>query len=494
MRVDLSKLTSEGLALEWQGAHGEQRVTLRGASELRGTYVSQASGWQLSNTTAARVMVDTLALHFGAVEVALDAGGTLDDVVASLDKHDHLELDVAARTLETLQLGVTTKSLHVTGRIEARNVRLKLRAGGGELTVEHGVLRDLVIRNGDLELDAEALVLEQLSVQWGGGLRVTIGSASSAELVAKHAVAVARVFECHVTQLEVAGGAVRASMTQIERTELECLVPRRKSGASDERTAKPPAKGPPLFDYALLDGLAGYLHVDVEVDMAVPIIGRRRATHKLRVPIADGAINFRELEDDLASLEDSLIDFSVREGALVLERGLPLISTRGRGKPLLVWPLSPRDLALANQRRVRLAVLPGVQTVSEGGEPKDRDKPSKLQLRTMSFANVDASLSLDVPPQPEDAVLRALSLARLRVSGAVHHEAGAADPAGQLRAEIEGLDATVATLPVGTSHASAALSLRAVRNVEVDFEDFVPTQVRGLLEGLTLRGLALTQG
>ena len=301
------------------------------------------------------------------------------------------------------------------------------------------------------------------------------------------------MFECYFDQMGLPGAALRGLASHVERTELECLIPRWRS-TSEPVSAPPSSERAPLFDYGLLDGLSGYLNVDVAMDVSVPIIGRRRATHKLRIPIAEGAINYRELEHDLASLEDSLLDFSVREGALVLERGVPLLSTRGRGKPLLIWPLGEADLALAHQRRVRLAVLPSVHVVSEGpAEPRERSSP-KLTLRTVSFEAIDAVLSLHVPTPDPAGFLRSLALTRLRVFGAVHHEAGAPDPAGQLRAELDELDTELLGLTLGTSRVTGALSLRALRNVEVDFEDLVPRQARGLLEGLTLRDVVVATG
>src|SRR5690606_11056084 len=94
----------------------------------------------------------------------------------------------------------------------------------------------------------------------------------------------------------------------------------------------------PWLDWNLLDSLTGHAHVDVGIDITLPLIGRRRAVHQLRVGVQQGRIDYRALESDLSALEDALLDFSVRDDALVLELGIPLLPTRGMGKPLIRWP------------------------------------------------------------------------------------------------------------------------------------------------------------
>ncbi len=132
---------------------------------------------------------------------------------------------------------------------------------------------------------------------------------------------------------------------------------------SPTRSASPPEWTEVM---TLLDGLAGVINVELSLDLTVPVIGRRRATHRFRIPIADGAVDYMGLEKDLSTLESALLDFAIRDGALVLEMGIPFLPTRGLGKPILQWDLAPADLDLARRDRIRLAVLPRFRTV--GGE------------------------------------------------------------------------------------------------------------------------------
>ncbi|HEX5658459.1 MAG TPA: hypothetical protein VFX59_14755, partial [Polyangiales bacterium] len=269
------------------------------------------------------------------------------------------------------------------------------------------------------------------------------------------------------------------------------------SSASEGAPSKPASK--PLFDYAVLDGLSGHLNVDVHVDIALPIIQHRRATHELRIPIDEGSIDYRKLESNLRPLEDSLIDFSVRDGGLVLEVGLPLIRTRGRGKPILRWDLSPADLELAEERRVRLAVLPNVRSASANSEPpkekekeKDEDKESSVRLRELSLENIDAVLNL-APEPSKGTALRELSFAALELSGGVHHDPEGTPREGTLRGDLKNLRVVLAGLPLGASALRGELGLAALNELAVRFLDLKPQKVRAQLEQLTLKDVALSE-
>lgn len=174
----------------------------------------------------------------------------------------------------------------------------------------------------------------------------------------------------------------------------------------------------------MLDHLTGHIHVDVGVDATLPVIGRRRAIHRLRIQVQQGYLDYRQLESDLSTLEDALLDFSVRQGALVLELGIPLLPTRGKGKPLVRWPLDEPELELAQSRRlIRLSTLgrparrPSTPP-TEGSQPPG--KPA-IDLRALSLRDVNSQLTLEPAATDYTARVRRAVVNDLRVTGSAVH-------------------------------------------------------------------------
>src|SRR5690606_31675043 len=164
--------------------------------------------------------------------------------------------------------------------------------------------------------------------------------------------------------------------------------------------AEPPADPEPRrrLDLDFLDRIDGRLDVDLTVDVTLPVLGSRRKTHHFRVPIAKGTINYKDLEGDLAKLEDAFIDIEVRGRQLAIERRIPLIP--GSEKPLVLFDLEPDEVAMAHERLVRLATLGTLRL-----PPRSDEGRSSVQLRELDFGNVDVALEVAPPPAgaPVDA-------------------------------------------------------------------------------------------
>jgi hypothetical protein len=260
-----------------------------------------------------------------------------------------------------------------------------------------------------------------------------------------------------------------------------------------------PVPDAPLFDWRMLDGLAGEIDVDVEVDLTVPIIGHRKATHRLRAPIANGAVDYRALESNLAALENALIDFSVRDGALCLERVNPLFPARGHGKPFVFWELDAADLALAMQDRVRLAVLPGarlVDSASEGDSPAEREpaKKSAIALQRLALHRIDVKLALAPVAGALAGQVRLRSIGSLVLQGSVDHAPDEAQQRpGSVLGELSALATSIVGLPLGASvlHVASA-ELASASPIEVTFVDVHPTNVQLVLERLSLDDVVLS--
>jgi len=516
MRIDLGQLAIQGLLLELpaaQAAARDKRVSIDSAEQLRGVMVQTAAGFQLSSVICARLVLAKLDWLFGTVGLRTEQAAELTALaLEASNTAGELELELKLGGLAAPTLELTIGGLRVSAQVDGQGVLIQSGPAVGLLRAQQATFSSLLVRTASLSVALPSLKVEGLIVDWGGDqLRLEASKAESAELSLERAGTKLRGNGLSVTGFCVLGSSVRVAQASLARLDLEAVL------AAPSPSVEPPqGVGPapqameleqpreattlPLFDYELLNGLAGRLDVDVAVDLAVPIIGRRRATHELRIALEDGALDYRELEHNLARLEDSLLDFSVRAGGLMNERGLPLISTRGRGKPIVIWDLGPDDLALAEERRVRLAVLPRARLASSSGQSEPPPVPEPrpegnggggFALRHLSLQDVDAALRLAASGSGQSAI-RELTFASLLVRGTVHHDPEGPRREGRIKASLEGLHTTLSAVPIGKKQLAAVLEVASVRDIDVTFDDVRPRHAKSVLEGLVVRSFALT--
>ena len=236
----------------------------------------------------------------------------------------------------------------------------------------------------------------------------------------------------------------------------------------------------------VLDRLTGHVNVDLGLDLTVPVIGRRRATHEFRIPIDAGTIDYRQLEDNLSTLEDSLLDFSVRDEGLVLEVGIPFLPTRGKGKPIVTWSLDEADTALAHDKRVRLSVLtrPNLPSKADKGENPDEaetdDKSSPVSVRKAHAAALDVKLA--VAPA-ESFLVRSVGI--LELAGDVTYAADES-PEGTLRGVAQNVE--LGAIDAGRV-SFAGLRLGAATNVELALQGTKPVRAKLVAENLDVHQL-----
>ncbi len=350
------------------------------------------------------------------------------------------------------EISLTVRGYEIRGRIALDGASLDLRGRDGTVSAEQLVIAGVTIAGHGVRIGAQQLTAAHCTIGWGRrGLRV---EAASIEIEAVQVIGDDEPFEGTVVlqgvslaDVAVHRGDVRVGRGRIARSEVDAKLPARHEANGDghQQPAKP-SVGARVLE--VLDRSSGHFDVDLGLDLAVPVIGRRRATHEFRIPIDAGTIDYRQLESNLSTLEDQLLDFSVRDEGLVLEVGVPLIPTRGLGKPIVTWPLGDADRALAQQQRVRLSVLARPNPNGRGdndkanGKASDNasdDKPSKFALRKASLGTLGVSFAL---APSDDGLLRRLGA--LAITGNVlleqSDEANAYAVRGQLDAvQIEDL-------------------------------------------------------
>ena len=514
MKIALERIDAHGLVVELPGTK-QERIAIRAATGLRGVLATGDAGdrLELSETTAETVVLEALRVVLGGLVLSNAGGATMQGVRMSLvQERASLALDLAAGSLVCADPGVeiAVDDVILAFGLVLTGARLSVRDAEGSLSAEGVELRDFSLRVGELQLGSPAVSGRGMAIRWGAksfALHATALDAAALEVSSGDTRLAAS--GVHVDALALDGPTIAAGHVAAERGRVEVAIappPRsRESTAPRATTATPAARvaggdgdGARFLDWRALDGLSGEIDVDVEVDLTVPLIGHRKATHRLRVPIAGGALDYHALESNLAALENALIDFSVKDGALRLERVNPLFPARGHGKPIVIWDLDAADLALAEQERVRLAVLPSARLpdAGAGGDGHDAHEPSKkssIALRRLALHRIDVKLAL----APVDGALtgqfRPRSLGSLVLQGSVDHAPDAAQRPGSVLGELAGLVASVVGLPLGESTLDAAtLELANASPIEVTFVDVHPVKVQLDLAGLAADAIRLS--
>ncbi|HZO12043.1 MAG TPA: hypothetical protein VFB62_02255 [Polyangiaceae bacterium] len=423
----------------------------------------------------------------------------------------------------------------LSGYFESTEDELRIRAGASpalsatNLDWELADLRIELTSQAQLESVQVALAIARDGSGWGGSIGLRRGNAAALELHLKSFVEPVALggIELEGVELEREGGRlslklarasiaratmnlgkVRVIANRIELTEgvsfdgstlrLPSLtVGELRFGIDDVAAlfgrSKPssPAKAP--LDLTILDQLNGRLDLDLMADATVPLIGRRRATHHFRIPIAEGSIDFKGVERNLSLLEDAVLDFAVRDGKLCFERDLPLLPFNQ--KTLVYWELAPEELLMAKRNRVRLRRLREFRVI----DPKkvEPDRKSSVELRSLHFDNVTIDLTLRGPaalPVLGGRVVLgqdgADGIGSLRVRGDVRYDVEGAADRTSLRLDAERITGALEKILVGAFKLQVqSLVLAAIEGVTLAFEGVRPRALEGSIAGIDVREL-----
>jgi hypothetical protein len=495
LRLSFAQVDVEGLELELPVPEGHReppRVTLRNAQRLSGRIVQRPGRLRIDRLEAEQLGLDALRLIFGAVVIADEGKAVLEGVKCTFEQRDDaVELDLEAATVRAHRLSVAVSGTSVAARASFRDLRIAAQGAEGSFEAEELLLEGFAIVARGLRVEAPRLEATRLRIEWGAaGFRLEAHGAKAPSLTVRaenvelelEAIAIAHLVshEAHVLLEEA----------EIGKATLDArFEPRDSASATVELVPRStPKPEHPRFDGRLLDTLFGELKVDLRVDLEVPILGRRVATHRFRVPVEAGAVNFLQLEDDLSTLENAILNFAVRDHALVLERGIPLLQTRGKGKAVLVWSLDDADLALARDRdRVRLAVLPGFDLAKDADAPNEPSSKPKIALRALGAENVELSLRLEPSETVREGVIPKMEIESLAVRGEVHPLTREGSREGRLHVEAREIAASVRTLL--DEHPVELVDLRcvAIPEAELAFVGSHLERVQITLEQLGLK-------
>ncbi|AKU94783.1 hypothetical protein AKJ09_01447 [Labilithrix luteola] len=513
MRISLAGLDARMLALDLEQPEQPdapdpsrvRRALVRAAEGLAGTLVREGGTLRLEEVRAAALLLDAAHLALGTVLVEAGEGTRLANVEMSLEQRPgHFALDLRSPSVELRGFALGIGELELRGTIRVHGFRLSIGDEASQVSGDIVEIESFELRTGNVALSVELLAGTRIAIGWGKpGFRLGAESIKASALRFDAGKTRIRAHGFVADDVAFASGGLTLAHASVASAEVTAdLFSEVGAAPASRRSERPRASQvprTPWVSWTTLDRVAGNVDVDVDVDLTVPILGHRKATHRLRVPVELGTIDYRALESDLATLENSLLDFSVRDRALVLERGIPLLPTRGRGKPIVIWDLSPADVALAERNRVRLAVLPSARLAREQEEPEEPRESGKRSfgLEHLGLLSIDVRLSVaqvesTVARNARDAKVSIERIDSLVVQGNVFH-----DPAGEGRpGSVLGEASNVALSPSFSLGqrvvAIGRLVLLHVTSFEVAFAGLKPTAVRVNLEGASLDRVTTT--
>lgn len=501
MRVDLENLSSFSgrVELPQTDRHAQYRSVTQ-VARLCGVLVQESNFIELSSCRAGQLELAESQLCFGLVVLQAVAPLAMHGLAAEFKSASGvLALSVQAEDGRCANLHLQVGEVAIAGEVSVQGLSVSQGDKVGTLGAAYLQIDNLTVTLGGMALRAPQVLLECLRVGWGSpagfSLTATRARADKVELLSGSTSASALALDCEGVQ--VRGSVVAVTAAQASRIEAQTPGPgaRASSPLLDASSSdEPRAHDEPVSEYVdrrVLDGLSGRVHADAHVDATFAVV-RRRALHALRVAIEDGHIDFLALEHGLSALEDSLLDFSVRNDQLVLELGVPLLPTRGHGKPLLSWLLSPADVERAEQGRARLSVLARPDLPVRQRDLQESEARSALQLHALDVTEIDIDVTLTPLRSFENTVLRALGFARLTIRGELHHHLEDQDDAGQVVVTAEMLSLALANLPVGDKVLGlGSLCIGSIPDITAKMRGALPSHLAIQAENVRLADLEL---
>lgn len=291
------------------------------------------------------------------------------------------------------------------------------------------------------------------------------------------------------------GVEIVAPHTTLSEMKLTVKGPFGKSG--EEQPAAPRIEAPGLRQDKLrfLDSLSGRINVTIKVVLDLPVLGVRTLDQQLRVPIADGSLDFDKLEDSLDWLEGAFLDIRHDGRKLGVAWKVPIF---GSARDLIWWELDDEAATSATFGRVPIRSLTDFRF--PGGRSGDRDSGNdrrRKTLQALSFDAIDIALSLVAPRSLEAGGGVIMfggddqpGMVDMRVTGSIRDRG-----AGALRGTIGSVDTTFKDVQLGAAQLTAdRLHFDGLDALEVIFDGFSPTCVTVVIHRVTATNLSLQLG
>jgi hypothetical protein len=242
-----------------------------------------------------------------------------------------------------------------------------------------------------------------------------------------------------------------------------------------------------------LDSLSGRIYLTIKVVLDLPVIGKRTLDQKLKVPIQEGVLDFRALEESLDWLEGTFLDLEHSKNTLALQWKVPIV---GSARDLVMWALDEDASKLAAFGKVPVRSLADFRT-ARSDKPMQKPDNGKQILKSLALEGLDLALSLLAPRSLEVGGGLIMfggddqpGMVDLKVTGGINDRGP-----GTLKGAIGSIDTTIKDLHLGPVALTAdRLHFDGLDQLVVTFEGFRPVKVDVLIRKVTATNLALAIG
>jgi hypothetical protein len=229
------------------------------------------------------------------------------------------------------------------------------------------------------------------------------------------------------------------------------------------------------------------------------VIGKRTLDQELKIPIQEGSLDFRALEDSLDWLEGRFIDISHddEDDTLALTWKVPIV---GSARELVTWKLDADADKLAAFGRVPVRSLADYHTKGSGkheAKPDNGNGKRKGVLQALAVEDIDIAIGL-VAPRSLDVGNGLImfggedqpGMVDLKVTGGINDRGP-----GKLTGAIGSVDTTIKDVRIGPVLLTAdRLHFDGLDRLEVTFDGFKPVKITMVVHRVTATNIAMRVG
>ena len=381
---------------------------------------------------------------------------------------------------------------HVESDVSVQRFGYSADEAGRRLEFPHAVTHNVTGRVGAVAYGGRDVIFDKLegrldTLRWTADA-MSVGGAWLRDDAGRYDIAVDRIEMPRGIMLTRADRGVEIVSPHVSFSEMKMTIKGPFSSAA--KLPEPLASEAPTLRQdrlRFLDSLTGRIYLTVKVVLDLPVFGKRTLDQQLRVPVQEGSLDYRALDDSLDWLEGAFLDIKHTDDRLAVAWKVPIV---GSSRDLISWKLDHEAATLASFGRVPVRSLADFRTKKTPDESKSKGG----MLKALSLDAIDIALSL-VAPRSFDAAGGLImfggddspGMVDLKVSGAINDKRP-----GTLRGTIGSIDTTIKDVHLGPALITAdRMHFDGLDELEVIFDGFRPTCVTVIVHRVTATNLSL---